>query len=215
MMVLVVIHGSCLPPGCSTIPPKYPCSFVQPCTLETDEDNRMRVCAFWRLSLFVFVVLFLASLGLLSFHNALIDARRASLVVQGDAIAALLAADASFEPERMAPLLRRLAPGPRIRARVFARDGVLLVDTVHRVGRVSPSRGIWSMAHDWWMRGQILADRLAGTSNSLDLDEALRGHAIPVRLTVEDGEPIVSVAVPIRRSGVALAVLLLSTPAGA
>ena len=84
----------------------------------------MRVCAFWRLSLFLFVVLFLASLGLLSFHNALIDARRASLVVQGDAIAALLAADASFEPERMAPLLRRLAPGPRIRARVFARDGL-------------------------------------------------------------------------------------------
>ena len=89
----------------------------------------MRVCALWRPSLFAFVVLFVASLGLLGFHNALIDARRASLVVQGDA--------------------------------------------------------------------------------------ALRGHAIPVRLTVEDGEPIVSVAVPIRRSGVALAVLLLSTPAGA
>ena len=65
------------------------------------------------------------------------------------------------------------------------------------------------------MRGQVLADRLAGTSNSLGLDEVLSGHAIAVRLTVEDGEPTVSVAVPIRRGGVALAILLLSTPAGA
>ncbi len=175
----------------------------------------MRVCALWRPSLFAFVVLFVASLGLLGFHNALIDARRASLLVQGSAIAALLATDASLEPERMAPLLRRLAPGPRIRARVFARDGVLLVDTVHRTGRVSPSAGIWRMALDWWVRGRVLADRLAGTSNSLNLDEAFDGHAIPVRLTVEDGEPIISVAVPVRHGGVAFAVLLLSTPAGA
>ena len=147
----------------------------------------MKMCTLPRLLLLTLAALLVASLVTVRFHDALIDARREGLLGQAEAIAALLAAASALEPEHMAPMLRRLVPGPGTRARVLAPEGVLLVDTRHRVGRDSPSNGIWT--------------------------EAVNGHAATARLMVEDGQLIASVAVPIRRGGVVHAVLLLSTPA--
>jgi len=177
--------------------------------------------------------LVIAGLAILSFsraYKALIETQGDSLRVQGEVIAAVIAADESAEipPERVAPILRRLVRAPDTRARVFARDGTLIVDTAGlplrgRLGfSEEPRRGVletaWTRARSWLARGEMAAIRApAGTNGAAypELRMALDGSVTSALLVVESGELVVSVAVPIQSRTAVEGVLLLSTRAGA
>jgi len=182
--------------------------------------------------------LVIAGLAILSFsraYKALIETQGDSLRVQGEVIAAVIAADESAEipPERVAPILRRLVRAPDTRARVFARDGTLIVDTagVPLRGRPAqpeslgfsekPRRGVLETAStralSWLARGEMAAIRApAGTNGAAypELRMALDGSVTSALLVVESGELVVSVAVPIQSRTAVEGVLLLTARAG-
>ena len=136
----------------------------------------------------------------------------------------------SINPERVAPLLRRVVTPTRTRARIYDHDGVLLLDSrgygrsgdVMRFDLPPPSRqhepGF--LSHQWlrlkqWMGWSptILAEEISA-SNGLNLPEvvvALNGGQATSNRTNARGETIVSVAVPVQRFRAVRGVLLLST----
>lgn len=166
---------------------------------------------------FVLAALFLPGLAALRLHDALIETKSDSLRVQCEIIAAVIAGT-SLEPEHMAPLLRRLIPGSEMRARVFSSDGHLLVDTQHRPTPIRDVfRPAWAQPYYWLVRSQVSVVRDAGVithASYPEIEAALTELATTARLVMENGEPIVSAAAPIRRNGPVPAVLLLSVGAG-
>jgi len=136
----------------------------------------------------------------------------------------------SINPERVAPLLRRVVTPTRTRARIYDHDGVLLLDSrgfgrsgdVMRFDLPPPSRqhepGF--LSQQWlrlkqWMGWSptILAEEISA-SNGLNLPEvvvALNGGQATSNRTNARGETIVSVAVPVQRFRAVRGVLLLST----
>lgn len=136
----------------------------------------------------------------------------------------------SINPERVAPLLRRVVTPTRTRARIYDHDGVLLLDSrgfgragdVMRFDLPPPSRqhepGL--LSREWlrlkqWMGWSptILAEEISA-SNGLNLPEvvvALNGGQATSNRTNARGETIVSVAVPVQRFRAVRGVLLLST----
>lgn len=208
--------------------------------------------------------------GILYFseNNAwLIDAKRESLRVQGEIIAAAIAGDArvetgrliihtdslpspdekasppddiaftahelSIRPERVAPILRRLIQPTTRRARVYSRDGTLVMDsaTLLKRGQLSrhdpktPSgnnkmrtKNFWTRLKSWTLMNEDLpVYREIGNANGTSYPEvrqALQGTATAMLLLNEKGEQIVSTAVPIQRASVVQGVLLMSTPPG-
>ena len=136
----------------------------------------------------------------------------------------------SINPERVAPLLRRVVTPTRTRARIYDHDGVLLLDSrgfgrsgdVMRFDLPPPSRqhepGFvsqqWLRLKQWmgWSP-TILAEEISA-SNGLNLPEvvvALNGGQATSNRTNARGETIVSVAVPVQRFRAVRGVLLLST----
>ncbi len=140
----------------------------------------------------------------------------------------------SLNPERVAPLLRRLVTPTGNRARVYDQDGGLLFDTrtlsargdnaraegVHR-----HKRNVLEQAYDFVQTrifGSVLGDRPAqpdeaGPSNGTSLKEvqvALAGSRGTVVRRNPASETIVSVAVPIQRGGAVRGALMLSTQGG-
>jgi two-component system sensor histidine kinase ChvG len=136
----------------------------------------------------------------------------------------------SINPERVAPLLRRVVTPTRTRARIYDHDGVLLLDSrgIGRSGDVMrfdlppPSRQHeptyfsqqWLKLKQWmgWSP-TILAEEISA-SNGLNLPEvvvALNGGQATSNRTNARGETIVSVAVPVQRFRAVRGVLLLST----
>jgi len=142
--------------------------------------------------------------------------------------------DLSFpiNPERVAPVLRRLISPTRTRARLFDADANLLLDSRHLYSRgqvlrfdlppVTPETQTWS---EWFAS---LFNRMLQPSSLPQYKEAPGGdgsiypevmnaltgvRGAVVRVT-EKGELIVSVAVPVQRFRAVLGVLLLSTQAG-
>jgi two-component system, OmpR family, sensor histidine kinase ChvG len=137
-----------------------------------------------------------------------------------------------IDPQRVAPVLRRLISPTRTRARIFDSDTNLLLDSRHLyTGRqvlrfdlapLQPDSESWS---DWL--GKIfnrilqpsdlpLYKEQPGGEGSIypEVVNALTGVRGAVVRVTEDGELIVSVAVPVQRFRAVLGVLLLSTQAG-
>jgi two-component system sensor histidine kinase ChvG len=142
--------------------------------------------------------------------------------------------DLSFpiNPERVAPVLRRLISPTRTRARLFDADANLLLDSRHLYSRgqvlrfdlppVSNETSSWS---EWFASlfnrmlqpGSLPQYREApGGDGSIypEVMNALTGVRGAVVRVTDKGELIVSVAVPVQRFRAVLGVLLLSTQAG-
>ena len=141
------------------------------------------------------------------------------------------AADFPINPERVAPLLRRLVSPTRTRARIYDQDGTLLLDSrsLYSHGQIlrfdlpapdesKPWYEIWlERGRLWLRRGDLPAYREIGGANGNEYPEvanALNGAAASIVRISEDGGLIVSVAVPVQRFRAVLGALLLSTESG-
>lgn len=209
--------------------------------------------------------LLIGFLYLNQFQEGLIDARVQSLEVQGEIIAAAIAASATVEtdsiaidpekllqlapgesyaladetspslefsinPERIGPVLHRLASPTRTRARIYDRDGYLLLDSLSVTNRSNILRfdlpppaqhafpSFWSRVSDGLKR-MLGRSRLPfyediGVANGKaykEVERALNGTGQSiVRVDAKD-QTIVSVAVPIQRFRAVRGALLLST----
>ncbi|WP_112830675.1 sensor histidine kinase [Rhizobium cremeum] len=140
--------------------------------------------------------------------------------------------DFPINPERVAPVLRRLISPTRTRARLFDADANLLLDSRHLYSRgqvlrfdLPPVDGESSGLTDWAARvfnSMLQPSNLPvykeapGGDGSIypEVMNALTGVRGAVVRVTEGGELIVSVAVPVQRSRAVLGVLLLSTQAG-
>ena len=131
----------------------------------------------------------------------------------------------SLRPDKVGPVLRRLIqPGHNTRARIYDRDGELVLDTA-QVGARVPEPGTRVRAKTTWTRileffdgSEMALYREIGHANGKayrEVKEALQGRMpSPMLLIDEDGRQIVSLAVPILRRSATLGVLLLSTRPG-
>ncbi|WP_371833382.1 stimulus-sensing domain-containing protein [Ferirhizobium litorale] len=140
--------------------------------------------------------------------------------------------DFPIDPERVAPVLRRLISPTRTRARIFDADANLLLDSRHLYSRgqvlrfdLPPLETETGEFTDWltgWFNkilqpGNLPAYKEApGGDGSIypEVMNALTGVRGAVVRVNDNGELIVSVAVPIQRFRAVLGVLLLSTQAG-
>ena len=209
--------------------------------------------------------LLIGFLYLNQFREGLIDARVQSLQVQGEIIAAAIAASATVEtdsiaidpekllqlapgqsyafadetapslefsinPERIGPVLHRLASPTRTRARIYDRDGYLLLDSLSVTSRSNIMRydlppAVQEESRALWMRiGNGLRSLTGspslpvyediGVANGKTYPEVARalsgGEQSIVRVDPK-GETIVSIAVPIQRFRAVRGALLLST----
>lgn len=141
--------------------------------------------------------------------------------------------DSSIEfpinPERVAPVLRRLVSPTKTRARIYDRDGVLILDSRSLYGRGDVLRfdlpppnaekpGLVERAfialRQWFGRGDLPLYKELGPENGKgypEVAQALKGiDASEVRVN-DRGEVIVSVAVPVQRFRAVRGALLLST----
>ena len=136
----------------------------------------------------------------------------------------------SINPERVGPLLRRLVSPTRTRARIYDRDGYLLIDSrslagspILRSDLPAPNEEQSWLDHMWdRLRANFAHRELPiyediGTANGRAYPEvgaALAGGADSVVRINAQGETIVSVAVPIQRFRTVRGALLLSTQGG-
>jgi len=142
---------------------------------------------------------------------------------------ALSGLDFPINPERVAPVLRRLILPTKTRARIYDRDGVLLLDSRSLYGRgdvlrfelPAPSEakpGLWermaTAVRTWLNRGDLPLYHELGPENGNgynEVQQALGGqNAAMVRIN-DRGEVIVSVAVPVQRFRAVRGALMLST----
>lgn len=142
---------------------------------------------------------------------------------------ALSGLDFPINPERVAPVLRRLISPTKTRARIYDRDGVLLLDSRSLYGRGDVLRfelpaptgnkpGLWDRTmtaiRTWLNRGDLPLYRELGPENGKGYEEvrqALDGqNGSKVRIN-DRGEVIVSVAVPVQRFRAVRGALMLST----
>jgi two-component system sensor histidine kinase ChvG len=134
-----------------------------------------------------------------------------------------------INPERVAPVLRRLVSPTKTRARIYDRDGVLILDSRNLYGRGDVLRfdlppptaekpGMMERAfiavRRWFGRGDLPLYQELGPENGKgypEVDSALNG--VPTRMVrINDrGEVIVSVAVPVQRFRAVRGALMLST----
>ncbi|MEJ0096143.1 MAG: sensor histidine kinase [Methylocella sp.] len=140
----------------------------------------------------------------------------------------------SINPERVGPVLRRLASPTRTRARIYDRDGYLLLDSRSLSSRsnilrfdlppVSSSDEASSLIDRTWMKLKSIFWRSylplyedSGVDSGKNHPEvllALGGGEQSVVRVNSKGETIVSVAAPIQRFRVVRGALLLSTQGG-
>jgi two-component system sensor histidine kinase ChvG len=206
------------------------------------------------------LALVIGILYLSQFRAGLIDARKDSLLVQGEIIAGAIAASATVEtdtitidperlldlqagesygpsdealsglefpinPERVAPVLRRLVSPTNTRARIYDRDGTLILDSrnlydVLRFDLPPPAQkpGVlerfYVAIRTWFSRGTLPLYRELGPQNGKSYEEvgnALQGFKSSMVRINERGEVIVSVAVPVQRFRAVRGALMLST----
>ncbi len=137
-----------------------------------------------------------------------------------------------INPERVAPVLRRLIGPTRTRARIYDRDGQLLLDSrsLYSRGEIlrfdlpspnAPRPGLaermWQGVQLWLGRGDLPLYKEHGPQAGKEYPEvaiaALGGKASEVRVD-DRGRVVVSVAVPIQRFRAILGELMLSTQGG-
>jgi two-component system sensor histidine kinase ChvG len=137
-----------------------------------------------------------------------------------------------INPERVAPIIRALATPTGTRARIYDRDGTLIVDTRHLYSRgqilryelpppANEDRSFldrFTGAINTWLRSSDLpVYKELGGANGKSYPEvvtALAGAPNSIVRITERGEQIVSVAVPIQRYRTVIGSLLLSTQGG-
>jgi two-component system sensor histidine kinase ChvG len=145
---------------------------------------------------------------------------------------ALSGLEFSINPERVAPVLRRLISPTKTRARIYDPNGYLIVDSrnlyipgeVLRFDLPPPDqakpnmlRRAWNVFRVWLGRGDLPLYRELGVDSGKDYPEvaqALLGHKGSMVRVNELGEVIVSVAVPVQRFRAVRGALLLSTQGG-
>jgi len=138
----------------------------------------------------------------------------------------------SINPERVAPLLRRLVTPTRTRARIYDRDGYLLLDSRNLYSRgdilsfdlppISQQEPtLVESAWKWLKRlfgrsGTPFAEDITATSGKSlpEVQKALSGQPGSVVRVNARGETTVSVAVPIQRFRTVRGALVLSTQGG-
>lgn len=134
-----------------------------------------------------------------------------------------------INPERVAPLLRRLVSPTDTRARIYDRDGILLLDssTLYSRGEIlrfdlppptAKKPGFfqrqWNSIYKRLGRGDLPLYKELGPENGKGYPEvvsALNGQNSSIVRVNDRGEAIVSVAVPVQRFRAIYGVLLLST----
>lgn len=137
-----------------------------------------------------------------------------------------------IDPERVAPILRRLVQPTGTRARIYDQDSTLIIDSQRLYSgtslspiEVPPQEPIninfWSSIERWFKRTMFHSDlpiysedRNGDGSVYDEVGAALAGTPTPMVRVNKKGKQIVSVAVPIRRQQRVLGVLLLSTKGG-
>jgi two-component system, OmpR family, sensor histidine kinase ChvG len=140
--------------------------------------------------------------------------------------------DFLINPERVGPVLRRLVSSTTTRARIFDREGVMVVDSRHFFGRGDilsfelpslnrPSEGLmlgwWNKLNEWLFDHNYPPQREYGFDNGKEFPEiaaALNGASVSVVRVNDKSEIIVSVAVPVQRQQTVLGSLVLSTRGG-
>jgi two-component system, OmpR family, sensor histidine kinase ChvG len=145
---------------------------------------------------------------------------------------ALSALEFPINPERVAPVLRRLVEPTRTRGRIYDREGVLLLDSRNLYGRgdvlrfdLAPPKAeapgllerTWIAIRTWLGRGDLPRYRELGPENGRGYPEvvhALAGQKASVVRINDRGEVIISVAVPVQRFRAVRGALLLSTQGG-
>jgi len=163
-----------------------------------------------------------------------IDAEKLLQLAPGESYTVAEDTGASFEfslnPERVGPVLQRLASPTRTRARIYDRDGYLLLDSRSLTSRSNILRN--DLSETTTDHGEPLLDRIGSFITSLlrrnelpvyedigvgngkaypEVGRALGGSAHSIVRSNAKGETIVSIAVPIQRFRVVRGALLLST----
>jgi two-component system sensor histidine kinase ChvG len=142
---------------------------------------------------------------------------------------ALYGLDFPINPERVGPILRRLVTPTKTRARIYDRDGFLLIDSRNLFGRGDILRydlpppsaekpGFLERAfialRMWLGRGDLPVYHELGAEEGKGYSEvtrALDGHNASMVRINERGDVIVSVAVPVQRFRAVRGALMLST----
>lgn len=137
-----------------------------------------------------------------------------------------------INPERVAPILRRLILPTGTRARIYDRNGGLILDSRHLYSRGQILRydlppldadqpgfadRLWRQALLWLRRGDLPAYEELGPDSGRaypEVQAAMTGSKGTVVRINDKGEIVVSVAVPVNRFRAVLGVLLLSTQGG-
>ncbi|MBI3436574.1 MAG: sensor histidine kinase [Proteobacteria bacterium] len=137
-----------------------------------------------------------------------------------------------INPERVAPVLRRLISPTNTRARIYDREGVLILDSKNLYGRGDvlrfdlPPLNIdhpnylqrqWIKLRRWLAKGELPIYHEVGAGNGRGYEEvvhALNGVKGSIVRINDRGEVIVSVAVPVQRFRAVRGALLLSTQGG-
>ena len=141
--------------------------------------------------------------------------------------------DFPINPEQVAPVLRRLISPTRTRARIYDRDGLIILDSLRLYSRgqilryqlpplgsqsdVGPLDSFWTWLKNVTLRGDLPVYFETPDGNGTAYQEvvsALTGAPSSKTRRTPDGDTIVSVAVPVQRFRAVLGVLLLSTEAG-
>jgi len=136
----------------------------------------------------------------------------------------------SINPERIGPVLHRLVTPTHTRARIFDRDGQMLLDSQTLSPRSEHSEAadsavedttfferLWATTRDFFRGEQALQPTYRWSTNGKDLPEvarALHGETSSMARVNATGETIVSVGVPIQRANGVRGALVLSTRGG-
>lgn len=138
----------------------------------------------------------------------------------------------TIDPERAAPILRPLVTPTGSRARIYGRDGALILDsdTFYSRGQVlrydlpppettepDALATFWNAVTNQLQTTGLPSYKDIGAGNGKAYPEvatALTGTSVPIVRKNDKGEIVVSVAVPVQRMRAVLGVLLLSTRGG-
>jgi two-component system sensor histidine kinase ChvG len=133
--------------------------------------------------------------------------------------------DFPINPERVAPMLRELVSPTNTRARIYDRDGTLILDSralydVLRFDLPAPEEGPnyfqrrWMALRRWLAKGDLPTYRELGSNNGKGYEEvaqSLLGLKWSMVRINDRAEVIVSVAVPVQRFRAVRGALMLST----
>jgi two-component system, OmpR family, sensor histidine kinase ChvG len=137
-----------------------------------------------------------------------------------------------ISPERVAPLLRNLVTPTRTRARIYDREGLMILDSANiytsgellRTSVASDPPGTGFFLFDWWnwfsrtVRGAeypLYQDHAPHEGTRYpEVASALNGSPADIVRVDSRGQLVVSVAVPVQRQRNTIGALLLSTTPG-